>query len=258
MPPSAITGTPASAASSTVSMMAVSCGTPTPATTRVVQIEPGPMPTLTASAPASISACAPSAVATLPAITWVSFDRALDRGDGIEHAPGMAVRGVDDDDVDAGVDQRARRARKPVLADAGGGAARAAGPARPCRRAGWASAFSMSLTVIRPMQRQPSSTTSSFSMRCWCSRRLASSRLTPSLTVTRPLRGHQLARPAGAGRRRSARRGWSGCRPGGRLAGLDHGHAGDAVPLPSAPAPPASGSSGPIVTGLTTMPPRTS
>ena len=37
-------------------MIAVSCGTPTPATMRVVQIEPGPMPTLTASAPASISA----------------------------------------------------------------------------------------------------------------------------------------------------------------------------------------------------------
>jgi hypothetical protein len=49
-------------------MMAVSCGTPTPATMRVVQIEPGPMPTLTASAPASISAWA-SAVATLPATT---------------------------------------------------------------------------------------------------------------------------------------------------------------------------------------------
>ena len=36
---------------------------------RVVQIEPGPMPTLIASAPASISACAPSRVATLPAIS---------------------------------------------------------------------------------------------------------------------------------------------------------------------------------------------
>ena len=29
-------------------MIAVSCGTPTPATMRVVQIEPGPMPTLMA------------------------------------------------------------------------------------------------------------------------------------------------------------------------------------------------------------------
>ena len=49
-------------------MIAVICGTPTPATTRVVQIEPGPTPTFTASAPAFISACAPARVATLPPI----------------------------------------------------------------------------------------------------------------------------------------------------------------------------------------------
>ena len=68
-PPSAITGVLLLRATSTASMMAVSCGTPTPATTRVVQIEPGPMPTLIESAPASISALAPSAVAILPATT---------------------------------------------------------------------------------------------------------------------------------------------------------------------------------------------
>ena len=71
MPPSAITGTSALRHSATVSTIAVNCGTPTPATMRVVQIEAGPMPTLTASAPASISAWAPSAVATLPAMSWV-------------------------------------------------------------------------------------------------------------------------------------------------------------------------------------------
>ena len=49
--------------------MAVTWGTPTPATTRVVQMEPGPTPTLTASAPASMSAWAPSRVATLPPMT---------------------------------------------------------------------------------------------------------------------------------------------------------------------------------------------
>ena len=48
------------------------CGTPTPEITRVVQIEPGPMPTLTASAPASIRSRAPSAVATFPATTSMS------------------------------------------------------------------------------------------------------------------------------------------------------------------------------------------
>ena len=77
MPPSAITGTPASAAAFAAAMIAVSCGTPTPATIRVVQIEPGPMPTLIASAPASASAFAASAVATLPATTWTLFDSAL-------------------------------------------------------------------------------------------------------------------------------------------------------------------------------------
>ena len=51
MPPSAMTGTPSRRAASAQSMIAVSCGTPTPATIRVVQIEPGPMPTFTASAP---------------------------------------------------------------------------------------------------------------------------------------------------------------------------------------------------------------
>ena len=56
-------------------MMAVICGMPTPVTTRVVQMEPGPMPTFTASAPASIRARAPSAVPTLPAMTsiWKRF-----------------------------------------------------------------------------------------------------------------------------------------------------------------------------------------
>ena len=44
------------------------CGTPTPATTRVVQIDPGPIPTLTTSAPASNKSRAASPVATFPAI----------------------------------------------------------------------------------------------------------------------------------------------------------------------------------------------
>src|SRR5215207_5247725 len=68
-PPSPITGTPAGAQAWAASWIAVTCGTPTPATTRVVQIEPGPTPTLTPSAPASTSAWAPARVATFPPIT---------------------------------------------------------------------------------------------------------------------------------------------------------------------------------------------
>ena len=67
MPPSEITGTWDFAASFTTAETAESCGTPTPATTRVVQIEPGPMPTLSPSAPASRRSRAASAVAMLPA-----------------------------------------------------------------------------------------------------------------------------------------------------------------------------------------------
>ena len=68
MPPSATIVTPSFSRARAQSLMAVIWGTPTPATTRVVQIDPGPIPTLTASAPALASATAPSAVATLPAM----------------------------------------------------------------------------------------------------------------------------------------------------------------------------------------------
>ncbi len=44
------------------------CGMPTPATTRVVQMEPGPWPTLMQLAPASARKATPSALVTLPAI----------------------------------------------------------------------------------------------------------------------------------------------------------------------------------------------
>jgi hypothetical protein len=56
--------------------MAVICGTPAPVTTRVVQIDPGPMPTLMPSAPARANSQAPSKVATFPASSSTpgSFD----------------------------------------------------------------------------------------------------------------------------------------------------------------------------------------
>ena len=71
-PPSAMTGTPAPSQTEAAFMTAVICGTPTPVTTRVVQIEPGPIPTLTASAPASMRSDAASAVAIFPAITSIA------------------------------------------------------------------------------------------------------------------------------------------------------------------------------------------
>ncbi len=62
-------GTLAFAQASAASIIAESCGTPIPAIIRVVQIDPGPTPTFTASAPASMRAWAPSRVAIFPAAT---------------------------------------------------------------------------------------------------------------------------------------------------------------------------------------------
>ena len=56
MPPSPMMGPVPYWRPRPASMMAVICGTPMPATTRVVQMEPGPMPTFTVSAPAIRSA----------------------------------------------------------------------------------------------------------------------------------------------------------------------------------------------------------
>src|SRR3954447_10979221 len=112
IPPSPITGTPRLAATPATSWTAVTWGTPTPETTRVVQIEPGPIPTLTASAPASIKARVPSAVATLPAAPpheETPLDRVipLDPPHGLDHVLAVAVRRIDDQDVDVGLEQRA-------------------------------------------------------------------------------------------------------------------------------------------------------
>ena len=72
--------------------------------TRVVQIEPGPMPTFTASAPASIRSRQPSAVATLPATTSISHC-CLDLLDRLDDVRRMAVGTIDDQDIDVLVDQ---------------------------------------------------------------------------------------------------------------------------------------------------------
>ena len=70
IPPSAIIGISYSLAAFTQSIIAEICGTPTPVTTLVVQIDPGPIPTFTASTPASIKSFVASPVATFPAINW--------------------------------------------------------------------------------------------------------------------------------------------------------------------------------------------
>ena len=67
IPPSAIIGTEYFLAAVEQFIIAVNCGTPTPAIILVVHMLPGPMPTLTASLPALISSIVAAAVATFPA-----------------------------------------------------------------------------------------------------------------------------------------------------------------------------------------------
>src|SRR5256884_2433734 len=68
IPPSAMSGTSVPCAARAASMIAVNCGTPAPVTTRVVQIDPGPMPTFKPSTPREINSFVPSYVATFPAM----------------------------------------------------------------------------------------------------------------------------------------------------------------------------------------------
>ena len=105
-PPSAQMCLPSRAASSEHSTTAVNCGRPTPVIIRVVHIAPGPTPTLTMSAPASISWRVPSAVTTLPATIGVSGTAARTCSTTSSTAGLVAVRGVDDEDVDTHRGQR--------------------------------------------------------------------------------------------------------------------------------------------------------
>src|SRR6185503_3601648 len=121
MPPSAITGVPVAFAASTQSMIAVNCGTPTPATTRVVQIEPGPMSNKVQVVGAMVDQRLGALGGGDVAGDDLHFVRlALDAVDGVEHVARMAVRGIDHDQIDAGRDQRLA-AGEPLVADGGGG-----------------------------------------------------------------------------------------------------------------------------------------
>ena len=75
------------------------------------------MPTLTASAPASISALAPSRGRDVAGDDLHFVGLKLDPADRVEHALRVAVGSVDHDQVDAGVDQRLG-AGEPGIADA--------------------------------------------------------------------------------------------------------------------------------------------
>ena len=182
MPPSATTGTPWRIAYSAHSNTAVICGTPTPATTRVVQIEPGPIPTLIASAPASISASAASAVAMLPAITCTSHSALIRRTISTTDAECPCAVSTTTTSTSASISA-------PARSNASGPTPTAAPTrSRPCSslvESGNSIRFWMSLTVIRPLRRPSASTTGSFSILWRCRISFASSRVVPTGAVTR-------------------------------------------------------------------------
>ena len=104
MPPSAITGMPCLAATSAQSRMAEICGTPTPETMRVVQIEPGPMPTLTRVG-AGVDQVPGGLGRGDVAGDHIDLEALFDLPDGLDDVLRVAVGGVDDDDVDLRFDQ---------------------------------------------------------------------------------------------------------------------------------------------------------
>ena len=131
---------------------------------RVVQIEPGPIPTLIASAPASTSARAASAVATLPATTWTELDACFTRST----ARATSVLWPCAVSMTMQSHPRLHQRLGPGKTRVANGR-RGRNPQPPSPNSlvakGAATDFSMSLTVMSPTQWMSLSTTSSFSMR---------------------------------------------------------------------------------------------
>ena len=90
---------------SAASAIALNCGTPTPATTRVVQIDPGPIPTLTESAPRIHQGFRPVLGGNISCNNLGVVTKFLDPRNGVEHPRRVAVCGIDDDNVTPGIDQ---------------------------------------------------------------------------------------------------------------------------------------------------------
>ena len=165
------------------SATAVICGTPTPVTTRVVQMLPGPMPTFTASTPASNSALAPSPVPTLPPMTATSGCFCLIqlmRSSTLREWPwAVSTTNMSTPASTSASTRSSVSSPVPTLA-----------PTRSCPSAslqalGNACALAMSFTVTMPFKAKCSSTSSTFSMRCSCSSSVTASSEASSAAVTK-------------------------------------------------------------------------
>ena len=146
-------------------------------------MEPGPMPIFTPSAPAFIKSSAPLAVPTLPAISSRSLWLLL------SVCTAVITFSVCPCEVSIRTTSAPAFMRVSVRSCISGPTPTAAParsrPIRSLHALGYFFSFSMSLMVIRPVRWPFLSTTSNFSIRCWCSSCLESSREIPSVTVTR-------------------------------------------------------------------------
>ncbi len=154
------------AAAAAQSRMAEIIGTPMPATTRVVQMEPAPIPTLTASTPASMRARVAAPVATFPATSSTSTNVFRRR----------ATMSMTPCEWPCAVSTTSTSTPAATSAAARSGVSFAMPTAAPQRSRprgsfdalGYLTAFWMSLTVMRPLRRKSLSTTRSFSTLCLC------------------------------------------------------------------------------------------
>ncbi len=156
---------------------------PMPATTRVVQIEPAPMPTFTASTPSRTSASVASAVATLPAIRSTSGKRRRSSRT-TSSTPWLWPCAVSTTSTSTWAATSAS-ARSTVLRAVPIAAPQRSRPSESLQALGYLIAFWMSLTVISPLRLNALSTTSSFSTLWRCRIARASSRVVPTGTVIR-------------------------------------------------------------------------
>ena len=149
---------------------------------RVVQIDPGPMPTLTPSAPALTRSSAPSRVTILPAITSRSPQRALILAT-ISSTPRECPCEVSTTITSTPASRNAAT-RSTVSGVVPTAAPTRRRPVESLLARGNSVAFWKSLTVIMPRNSSSPPTTSTFSIRCLCNRRCTSSLGAPSRTVT--------------------------------------------------------------------------
>ncbi len=147
-----------------------------------MQIDPGPTPAFNASAPASISASAASAVAMLPAITSISKRDLTGRTISITAREWPCAVSTTITSTSSATRASARsRASEPTPT----AAPTCSRPRSSFVASGYWIRFWMSLTVIRPLSLPSASTTGSFSILLRWRISSASARVVPAGAVTR-------------------------------------------------------------------------